>query len=99
MNREEIISRVLAENSSETVKSPEELESMLNEELSKPENEIDYDLDYTAYDICMMVMTLPERKISGMPAAYVTPLAKACGKAPYCKYDKPVKKASIKLAV
>ena len=44
MNREEIISRVLAENSSETVKSPEELESMLNEELSKPENEIDYDL-------------------------------------------------------
>lgn len=62
-------------------------------------DEIDYDLDYTAYDICMMVMTLPERKISGMPAAYVTPLAKACGKAPYCKYDKPVKKASIKLAV
>ena len=44
MNREEIISRVLSENSSETVKSPEELESMLNEELSKPENEIDYDL-------------------------------------------------------
>ena len=44
MNRKEIISRVLAENSSETVKSPEELESMLNEELSKPENEIDYDL-------------------------------------------------------
>lgn len=62
-------------------------------------DEIDYDLDYTAYDICMMVMTLPERKIIGMPAAYVTPLAKACGKAPYCKYDKPVKKGSIKLAV
>lgn len=62
-------------------------------------DEIDYDLDYTAYDICMMVMTLPERKIIGMPAAYVTPLAKACGKAPYCKYEKPAKKGSIKLAV
>lgn len=40
----EIISRVLSENPSDTVKSAEELEAMLDKELSKPENEIDFGL-------------------------------------------------------
>ncbi len=40
----EIISRVLSENSSDIVKSAEELEEMLDKELSKPENEIDFGL-------------------------------------------------------
>jgi hypothetical protein len=61
-------------------------------------DEIDYDIEYTAYDICMMIMTLPERKILGMPEAYKTPLAKACGKAAYCKYELKAK-SKVKLAV
>lgn len=61
-------------------------------------DELDYDLSYTAYDIAMMIMQLPERKILGLSDTYKTPLAKACGKAAFCKYDK-VKTPSIKLAV
>lgn len=51
-------------------------------------DEIDPSISYTAYDIAMMIMQLPERRISGLSKAYIDPLAKACGKAPYVKYDK-----------
>lgn len=51
-------------------------------------DEIDPTISFTAYDIAMMVMQLPERKICGLSKAYINPLAKACGKAPYVKYDK-----------
>lgn len=51
-------------------------------------DEIDPSISYTAYDIAMMIMQLPERKILGLSKAYIDPLAKACGKAPYAKYDK-----------
>jgi len=40
----EIISKVLNENSADIVKTAEELEKMLDEELSKPEKEIDFEL-------------------------------------------------------
>lgn len=51
-------------------------------------DEIDPSITYTAYDIAMMIMQLPERRIVGLSKAYIDPLAKACGKAPYVKYDK-----------
>lgn len=44
ISKEDIISRVLSENSSDIVKTAEELEAMLDKELSKPENEIDFGL-------------------------------------------------------
>lgn len=62
-------------------------------------DEIDYDLSYTAYDICMMIMTLPSRTIIGLSDTYKTSFGKACGKAAYCKYERPEIKTSIKLAV
>lgn len=51
-------------------------------------DEIDPSISFTAYDIAMMIMQLPERRIVGLSKAYIDPLAKACGKAPYVKYDK-----------
>lgn len=42
-------------------------------------------VDYTAYDIAMMVMTVPQC-LTGLPKTYTTPLAKACGRAPYVEY-------------
>lgn len=50
--------------------------------------EIDPTLAYTAYDIVVMVMQLPER-LKDLPAAYKESLAKACGQAPYVKLEKP----------
>lgn len=44
MNKDEIISKVLSDEKSFTVKSTEELEAMIDKELSKPDNEIDYEL-------------------------------------------------------
>ena len=43
-------------------------------------------LDYTAYDIATMVMTVPQC-LTGLPKAYTTSLAKACGNAPYANYN------------
>lgn len=48
-------------------------------------SEIDPSESYTAYDLCMMIMTIPSR-ITGLPEVYATPLAMACGKAPYVSY-------------
>ncbi len=44
MNKEEIISKVLSDENSFAVKSAEELEALLDKELSKRDNEIDYEL-------------------------------------------------------
>lgn len=44
VERKALISKVLSEDLSEIIQSTEELESALDEELSKPENETDYDL-------------------------------------------------------
>ena len=51
-------------------------------------DEIDASLSYTAYDVVMMVMQLPER-LSGLSNAYKEALSKACGKAPYVDLEKP----------
>ena len=48
-------------------------------------DEVDPTMEYTAYDIAMMVMSIPGH-VSGLPKVYDTPLAKACGKAPYVEY-------------
>lgn len=50
--------------------------------------EIDAANVYTAYDIVMMVMQLPER-LMGLSSLSKEMLAKACGKAPYVDFDKP----------
>lgn len=71
------------------------IEKGLFEALSE---ELDYSQSFTAYDIAIMIMQLPERKILGLSDAYKTPLAKACGKAAFCKYE--IKESSkIRLAV
>lgn len=44
LSKKEVISRVLSENSADILLSAEELEAMLDKELSKPENEIDFGL-------------------------------------------------------
>lgn len=51
--------------------------------------EIDPSLAYTAYDIVIRVMTLPEH-ISGLSNSSVELLAKACGKAAFTDFSKPV---------
>jgi hypothetical protein len=48
-------------------------------------DEIDPSIEYTAYDIAMMIMSIPGH-VSGLPAAYEPKLAMACGKAPYADY-------------
>lgn len=44
LNKEEIILKVLNDEKSFTIKTPEEFESAIDKELSKPENEIDFKL-------------------------------------------------------
>ncbi|MGN0665364.1 MAG: DUF4367 domain-containing protein [Huintestinicola sp.] len=44
MNKDEVISRILSDENSFDAKSAEELEAMIDKELSKPDNEIDYEL-------------------------------------------------------
>lgn len=61
-------------------------------------DELDYSMSYTAYDIAMIIMQLPSRTILNMQKAYEAPLAKACGQAAFCKFEK-TKEAKIKLAV
>lgn len=51
-------------------------------------DEIDPSIAYTAYDVVMMVMQLPER-LSGLSDTYKEMLSKACGKAPYVDLEKP----------
>lgn len=48
-------------------------------------NEFDLDICYTAYDICLSIMTAPER-MSGLNPIYMEKLQKAVGKAPYVEY-------------
>lgn len=61
-------------------------------------DELDYSMSYTAYDIAMIIMQLPSRTILNMQKAYEAPLAKACGQAAFCKFEK-AKEPKIKLAV
>lgn len=58
--------------------------------------EIDASLAYTAYDIVMAVMQLPER-LSGLSTSYKELLAKACGKAPFVKFDTTKPKSKVVL--
>ena len=44
LSKNEVISRVLSEDPADTLLSAEELEAMLDKELSKPESEIDFGL-------------------------------------------------------
>lgn len=55
---------------------------------------IDPELDYTAYDVCMMIMTIPE-SITGIPRADIIPLQIACGKAPRLNYGEATKAAVL----
>jgi hypothetical protein len=55
---------------------------------------LDLTIDYTAYDICMLVMDLPEYLV-GIPKSDVMPLQIACGKAPYVNYGEFVTKTTI----
>lgn len=57
-------------------------------------DEIDASLSYTAYDIVMMIMQIPER-VHGLASVYRDPLAKACGKAPFVKFEKEETKKVI----
>lgn len=59
-------------------------------------DEIDSSLSYTAYDVVMMVMQLPER-LSGLSNTYKEMLAKACGKAPFTDFDKAKKSTKVVL--
>lgn len=47
--------------------------------------EFDLDICYTAYDICLAIMSTPER-LSGISPVYMDKLQKAVGKAPYVEY-------------
>lgn len=51
---------------------------------------LDYSMDYTAYDIAMLVMTIPE-SVSGIPRMSEMALQEACGKAPYVDYGEATK--------
>lgn len=51
--------------------------------------EINPALCYTAYDVVMAVMQIPER-LPGLSNAYQEALSKACSKAPYVKFNKVV---------
>ncbi len=51
------------------------------------DNEMDYAMHYTAYDIVMMFMDLPERLV-GLNPTYHRALEKACGKVPFIKFPK-----------
>lgn len=48
------------------------------------EEELDYSEHYTAYDIIMIFMDLPER-LGGLSPAYRKALEKACGRAPFIR--------------
>lgn len=49
-------------------------------------DEIDASMSYTAYDIAMQILTLPER-LEGLSKNTADALAKAIAKAPFCKYN------------
>ena len=51
--------------------------------------EMDMSIPYTAYDIAMIIMGLPERAVfmGGKAKRDITNLQKACGNAPFIKYD------------
>lgn len=66
---------------------------MILEELSA---NIDPDMNYTAYDICMMVMELPSR-VGNLNKLYSDMLMEAVSKAPYVEYTK--KKPTSKVPV
>lgn len=68
-------------------------EKLLFEELY---NEVDEDMKYTAYDICLMLMDMPSR-IEGLNKNYKDALQKAVGKAPYIRYEEITKKQAILL--
>jgi hypothetical protein len=68
-------------------------EKALYEELC---SEINPELDYTAYDIAVRIMTIPE-SVRGLPKAYEPKLAMACGKAPYADYTTKTKASSVYL--
>lgn len=58
-------------------------------------NNIDPELNYTAYDICIMIMDIPSR-VTGLNKDYTELLRKSISKAPYANYGyKTVKKISI----
>lgn len=50
-------------------------------------NEIDPEMSYTAYDICLLLMNIPE-KIIGLNKNYKDSITKAVGMAPYIDYKK-----------
>ena len=56
-------------------------------------DEFDYSLPFTAYDLCMSIMTLPER-VTTETKRDLLALQKACAHAPFAEY-KPEKSAII----
>jgi hypothetical protein len=50
-------------------------------------DEINPSIRYTAYDICMLIMTLPERVVFMDKDKDISALQKACGQAPFVSYD------------
>lgn len=58
-------------------------EKMLFEALC---DEIDPDMNYTAYDVCLMIMNAPGR-VHGLSEVYLNNFEKAVGKAPYATYS------------
>lgn len=48
--------------------------------------EIDPSISYTAYDIAMQILTIPER-IEGLSSSALNSLAKTIAKAPFCSYE------------
>lgn len=48
--------------------------------------EIDPSISYTAYDVAMQILTIPER-LEGLTDASLNALAKAISKAPFCTYE------------
>lgn len=50
-------------------------------------DEIDPSIRYTAYDMCMLIMSLPERVVFMDKGKDITLLQKACGQAPFADYS------------
>ena len=55
-------------------------------------NEVDPEMSYTAYDICLLIMNIPS-KVIGLNKNYGDAITKIVGMAPYLDYKKITKKS------